>query len=630
MRFLLREFVRRDAPGEVFETIDVNRNEANRTPARRPGLRWPSRWKPDERAVPWLAFSAIFALVSARAPVLLTEPRFWAEEGNLHFVYARSHDWLHSLLFVPIGGWPAGYFNLVPNLAMLLSTRLVDVESAPLVSTLVALAVQVVPFAVVLWGRSFLWSTQPQRFLACLLLALAPCVVGGVWMNTINSQIFLGLAALLILCEKLESVSRRRRIAYRGLLALAGLTGVYTVALAPVAVLRAYWQRGREERIQALLIVSIAVFQAVIYLLVEVVFGPERRRFDVTNWGRTAAFAAYHGIIRPVVGDDLGTRLSAAIGLQAALGDPELWRPPRYFAEMPYATWALVLSLLVAAGLLVFLGWPRHLGQKVLLAALFSLWLIIVSSTAPAVPRGRYTVLPGLVVVLAIYQGALQRRRPSRWIARLLVAVCLLAGIQEYPRAVPPGAFGELDNRPDWQEDVARWRSQPLHHLRIWPYNETGGWWLRLRPRGQDFAETVELITGDAVQLVAKRKVVEHEFAVQGIPDDFKIVLVFDTTRGSSDIGLRLRLLDAHGVEVESFPIQDLDAGHRHRVFFQESRLRSPLQPPLPPVRRLVVSLRSPVRSPVRVRIHQLTISPELDSLLERAWDSIARSHSPG
>ncbi len=576
----------------------------------------------------WLVFAGLVALVIARAPVLLLEPRFWAEEGVLHYAYARSHDWLQSLLFVPLGGGPAGYFNLLPNLAALISTRCVSLEVAPAVFTLIALAAQLAPLAIVVWGRSRLWSTTPQRLVAGLLLVLAPCVVGDVWLNSINSQIFLGLATLLILCERLEGSSRRRRVAYRGLLAIGGLTGVYTAALAPAAVLRAYWQRGREARIHALLVAGSAALQASVYLMTAAVSGLDRNRFDIADKGRAIAFATYHGILRPLLGDDLGARLTAAIGLQEALGGPNLWRRLQYIPELPdaYALWAVALSLLVVAGLVALLGPPRQLGQKVLLAAMFSLWLVVVSATGPGLPRLRYATLPGLAVVLAVFLCARRGSGLRRWIARLLLALCLLAGVRDYRRELPPSAFGQVHNRPVWTREVARWRSQPQLPLITWPYTASGGWRLFLPPPGRATFPALDLIEGDAVQLVTNGPVVEHAFPLPGIPDDVKIVFDLDATRADVEVDFTMSLLNLRGSVLVEVPVRGFDAGRRQRVILRQQDLipHGHRGKPLA-ARRLVVRLKSPLRSPVRVRVYRLTVSPGLESLLERISSTISR-----
>ena len=559
---------------------------------------------------------------------MLLEPRFWAEEGVLHYAYARSHDWLQALVFVPLGGGPEGYFNLLPNLAAWISTRCVDLEAAPAVSTLIALAAQLAPLALVVWGRSLLWSTLPERLIAGLLLILAPCVVGDVWLNSINSQIFLGLATLLILCERLEGSSRRRKLAYRGLLVGGGLTGVYTAALAPAAILRAYWQRGREAWIHALLVAGCAAFQASVYLMTAAVSGLDRSRFDIADEGRAIAFATYHSILRPLFGDDLGAPLTAAIGLQEALGGPNLWRRLHSMPELPdaYALWAVALSLGVVAGLVGFLGPPRHPGQKILLAAMFSLWLVVVPATAPSLPRLRYTTLPGLVVVLAVFLCAQRGPKPSRWIARFLVPLCLVAGIREYRRELPPSAFGQVRNRPVWTQQVARWRSQPELPLITWPYSPSGGWRLFLPPPGQAPVPAFDLIAGDAVQLVTNGPPVERAFPLPRIPNDLKITFELDVTRADVDVDLTMRLLDEYGGVLVEVPVRGFDAGSRQRVILYREDLVPHRHRGRLPARQLTVGLKSPLRSPVRVRIHRLTVSPRLESLLERISGTIHRS----
>ncbi len=560
-------------------------------------------------------------LVVARAPILILEPRFWAEEGSIHFAYSMSHDGLRALAFVPLNGGPAGYLNFVPNLATWIASRFFELEHAPLVTTFCALAVQLAPFAIVVWGRSLLWTTFRQRLAACLLLVLSPCVVSDVWINTINSQVFLGLATLLILCERLDGLGRTRRFVYRGLLVLGGVTGVYTVALAPAAIFRAYRVRRREAWIQAALLAAAALLQAGIYWLTDATAGLDRRRFAIADWGRTIAFAAYHSVLRPLVGDDVGGLLASALGLREALGGPNLWLPLGRLPELPaaYAVWAAALSFLVVAGLLATLGRPRRLEQQVLLAGLACLWLVVMPATAPALMRLRYAVLPGLVVVLIVLQTALRGEGMARTIARLLLGICLLAGIGDFRREIIPGAFGRLANRPDWSEELARWSSQPRYPPRIWPYSEAGGWRVRLLQPDSEPTVASELIEGDAVQLVTNGPRVEVAFPVQRFPVDFKIVVVLDSTLPSDEVDLSLELRDDGGRPIVVIPIERFEEGRKNRLLVWEEKAGARRLQALPgSVRQVVLRMKAPLRSPVRVRIHQLTVSYRLEGLLDR------------
>lgn len=82
-----------------------------------------------------LLFVVALSLVVLRAPELLLDPRFWAEDGRHFFQFGYENSWLDTLLFHP------EYRLVVSNVAALIATRLVSVEVAPLVFTLAGLLV---------------------------------------------------------------------------------------------------------------------------------------------------------------------------------------------------------------------------------------------------------------------------------------------------------------------------------------------------------------------------------------------------------------------------------------------------------------------------------------------------------
>ena len=85
-----------------------------------------------------LLFGAYFiGLVFLKTPHLLTDPRFWAEEG-LVFLKFRDFDFLEALGFRYLATYQAPL-----NLAVYAATR-VSLETAPLVTTLSALLAQTV------------------------------------------------------------------------------------------------------------------------------------------------------------------------------------------------------------------------------------------------------------------------------------------------------------------------------------------------------------------------------------------------------------------------------------------------------------------------------------------------------
>ena len=67
---------------------------------------------------PWLWLTLAFVAAVFRAPLLLLEPRLFAEEASVYLAYARQSSTLATLLLVPTSEGPAGYMVFASNLIM--------------------------------------------------------------------------------------------------------------------------------------------------------------------------------------------------------------------------------------------------------------------------------------------------------------------------------------------------------------------------------------------------------------------------------------------------------------------------------------------------------------------------------
>jgi hypothetical protein len=178
-------------------------------------------------------------IVALRAPNLLTYPRFWAEEGSFYFSFTYTHHFLQSLLFVD---WRAGYLNAIASISAGVAAHLSSLESAPAVTLIASFIVQIIPFTIIAYGRSKAFRGIAKKLVACGIFLFAPHVIGEVWLNTINSQIYFDLIAILILIEDLERASALKRWAYRILLAFGGLSGVYVIFFAADLYRRSFFR----------------------------------------------------------------------------------------------------------------------------------------------------------------------------------------------------------------------------------------------------------------------------------------------------------------------------------------------------------------------------------------------------
>ena len=162
----------------------------------------------------WLSLIAV--VVISRAPNLVFDPRFWAEEATVYFSYARQSGALASLLFIPTG-YPS-YLNLSVNVPATLAASLLPLRSAPLVTTILGFVVQLTPFVLVFFGRSRIWELDLSDFSSPPFFSSVRRRQGEVWLNSTNSQVFCGIIGVILLCERTDDQHRVVRWLYRGLL----------------------------------------------------------------------------------------------------------------------------------------------------------------------------------------------------------------------------------------------------------------------------------------------------------------------------------------------------------------------------------------------------------------------------
>jgi hypothetical protein len=178
---------------------------------------------------------AALSIIVLRAPELFLYPRFWAEDGSHIFAYAYTQDWLSTLLRCE------EYYLFISNLASLFATRLVSLETSPLIITVIALVVKLAAISIVVCGQSPLWLTPLRKLIIVFIIIFAPSTE-EIWLNVNGSQYYLSLITALVLCEVGSNTSDWQRYTHRVLILLAGLSGVLSSLLAPF-----YWMKWWQD-----------------------------------------------------------------------------------------------------------------------------------------------------------------------------------------------------------------------------------------------------------------------------------------------------------------------------------------------------------------------------------------------
>jgi hypothetical protein len=420
------------------------------------------------RAAPWALVLGSVAVMCARRPEYFTAPGFWAEEGFFYFAGARGMPWYRALLWRP-----TGYITLYTNVAALGAAYLVPLQLAPLVTTVMALAVQTVPLVLIALGRAPAWEGVGRKAVG-MAIVLFGALTGEIWLNTINSQFYFALIAILLLLEP-SDVTRLRAAVYAVLLAAAGLTGPVACSLAPLFVAKAWRCRRSPARIQAAVIVTCAAAQVAASLAAAPALHAGARRMGL-GVASAALVVWMKTIVLPVAGGAAAIRFVTVMG-QLLGGD--LTSP---------AALAVGLGLLgLAAVLLAWLSWDLRPLERLALGGGWALITTCVILGALGDRRmflrapdasSRYFYVPGVVLLMLLLANvrASPGRRPTvRSVGcALLLALGLGMGAVRYR-----SSLRWQPSWPRWEDEVHAWERDPRHALQIWP----PGWTVHLAPR---------------------------------------------------------------------------------------------------------------------------------------------------
>jgi hypothetical protein len=328
--------------------------------------------------------------------------------------------------------------------------------------TALAFVVQLLPFAVILAGKSSLWCDPPRQFLATLVL-LFVLPNRETFLTTTNSQFVLSLAVLLVALEDKEP--SRMGLVFRGaLVLLAGLTGPPTCLLAPALAWRALRMRSRPAFLLFALLAACCVVQAA-YLVHDALTSHQllaQRRSPVTAT-LLGEIVLVKSLAVPAVGGHAAMMLHDWMaGLQ---------RGHALLAIGAVVVWTGVLAL-AAAGIPPATRRPLLLG--VITLTLVSSTLSMGAKEALLVPMlgERYYQAPNSALFIALAAG-LGWRTWKGLLRGSLVALSLAVGLATYQQP-----FGWTEG-PDWKTEIALWRADPTRMVRIWPE----GWAMPLDPR---------------------------------------------------------------------------------------------------------------------------------------------------
>lgn len=399
------------------------------------------------------------ALMWLRAPWLFTHPRFWAEEGSAWFRYASAHSLTRDVVYI----YPqSGYLNLMANIGGVVSSataRFLNIEYAPLSTTIVALLVQVLALGIILFGKSRLFTSPARAVAGCLIVLFAPTSFPEVWLNTINSMSYLGLIALLLLFEDVCQWSASIKWSARMVLVLCGLSAAYSVALIPLFGFSAFRYKERERRVQCYILIGCLLVQIACVVYSKLIGGGLPNRGTGVTADMSSINVLFWHIMVPTLGNNVALMVFGAFGAIGA------WLTASFFPHVPDPSIRIVgmfCFLIIVTIMFLLLFYGRALNKIFLVAAFLILAVLTCVGSLHSIPSGRYAFLPGIVFLFLLLSNIHPGARIRSLISMAFLAFGLANGIVNFSVTPDP-------NAPRWPQEIAKWRADNNYAIKILP-----------------------------------------------------------------------------------------------------------------------------------------------------------------
>lgn len=395
-----------------------------------------------------------------RSPFIFLNGRFLAEEATQHFISALQNNFFQNLIFYDE---LAGYFNLIPNLFTWISVNL-EIQYAPLATVYGSFIFIILLPYLCMFRESIFLNSEIKKVLASSILFFSPPFVPEVWLNTINSQVYLCLIGVLILF--MINLSQKQKIINHVLIFCGGLSGVYTCALLPFFFIKYFFDRKKYNFINFIILLFTNILQIIIILRSKIndtlIYSQYDFRFDLD----LLVNIFYNFIAKAVMARQL-THF--------------IWEKLGFIINQDYYLFLLVFLILVLILLFMNLKSIINLCKKDqiflnLLGIFIVISTVVIFGSLNNQVSGRYAVISGsLLLLIFLHIFSITKKLYLKFFFLILVCTSLITGLYEFR---PPTINVKhqylklLDclNCPIWSEEIQKWQSDKSYIITVWPY----------------------------------------------------------------------------------------------------------------------------------------------------------------
>ena len=388
-----------------------------------------------------------------RSPYIFLKGRFMAEDGELFFKSAFENNFLeHLLYFAP----NSGYYNLIANILAEISTHF-PLNYAPLVVAYGSLFLILLPIILILFKDSYLFKNDYQKIIASVILFIATPNSPEVWVNSINSQIYLFFSSFLILYFKDENNSVNLKEKF--LLLIAGLSGIYSCILTPIFFLKFYFLKKKNNLYNFIILLFCTIIQLslIFYSKINNLLHTSHIEFIEKPIFYVTSFI-YSFFMKPIFGRDLLYFINEKL----------------HISFLPKDVFFIVFGLLVLFFFIKF-NFINYIKKDKIFQSIFFIYFLVFgvvflgSDNFP--PSGRYAVIPGnLFLLIIFYLSIYFEIKQIRYFFSFVILLSIISGIYEFRPTSKYIRYLDCVNCPDWKTEIINWKKDNNYAIGIWPY----------------------------------------------------------------------------------------------------------------------------------------------------------------
>ena len=388
-----------------------------------------------------------------RSPYIFLKGRFMAEDGELFFKSAFENNFLeHLLYFAP----NSGYYNLIANILAEISTHF-PLNYAPLVVAYGSLFLILLPIILILFKDSYLFKNDYQKIIASVILFIATPNSPEVWVNSINSQIYLFFSSFLILYFKDENNSVNLKEKF--LLLIAGLSGIYSCILTPIFFFKFYFLKKKNNLYNFIILLFCTIIQLslIFYSKINNLLHTSHIEFIEKPIFYVTSFI-YSFFMKPIFGRDLLYFINEKL----------------HISFLPKDVFFIVFGLLVLFFFIKF-NFINYIKKDKIFQSIFFIYFLVFgvvflgSDNFP--PSGRYAVIPGnLFLLIIFYLSIYFEIKQIRYFFSFVILLSIISGIYEFRPTTKYIRFLDCVNCPDWKTEIINWKKDNDYTIGIWPY----------------------------------------------------------------------------------------------------------------------------------------------------------------